>query len=139
MVSIIKDIIDVAKALFGLKESMLKAEQQKRDEMADYFKAVSVCLADTYEKLSDNVVPHGRCAELYRYSEQLPDVVKKYIPDDKAQELARLLMDSHKVEGLYSVFEINPESKKELPKIAEASGIFLALSNSVRAGYKPND
>jgi len=138
MISIIKDIIDVAKALFGLKDSMAKADKQKRDEMADYFQAVSVCLAATYEKLSEDEVPHGRCFELGQYAQSLPKVIEGFIDKDKALELSGRLERSHAVEALWGEFKANPEQKNELPSIAEASGIFLALSNSVRAGYKPD-
>ena len=134
---IIKEIIDVANALFGFKDIFAKGKKQKRDEMADYFQAVSVCLAATYEKLAVNVVPHGRCAELADYAESLPKVVEGFVDKNKAKELSGLLARSHSVEGLWEVFNANPEKQKELPGIAEASGIFLALSNSVRAGYKP--
>ena len=136
---IIKDIIDVAKGLFGFRDSLAKAQKDKRDQMADYFHAVSVCLAATYEALISNVVPHGRCAELASYADSLPKVVKGFIEDRKAQELSDLLKRSHSVEGLWEQFNANPEKRKELPTIAEASGIFLALSNSVRAGFKPGD
>lgn len=138
MIGIIKDIIDVAKALFGVKESLAKADKQKRDEMADYFQAVSVCLAATYEKLSEDEVPHGRCAELAQYAELLPKVLEGFIEISKAEELSNYLARSHAVEGLWEEFNANPDKKKELPTIAEASGIFLALSNTVRAGYKPD-
>ncbi|MCD6596569.1 MAG: hypothetical protein J7L04_02705 [Bacteroidales bacterium] len=138
MISIIKDIIDVAKALFGLKDSLAKANKQKRDEMADYFQAVSVCLKATYEKLSEDEVPHGHCAELGEYALSLPKVLDGFIEEDKALELSNRLERSHSVEGLWVEFNTNPSKKNQLQSIAEASGIFLALSNSVRAGYKPD-
>jgi hypothetical protein len=139
MISIIKDIIDVAKALFGLKESLAKAEQQKREEMAKYFNSISVCLAETYSKLSDNIIPHDRCAELLSYGNSLPDTIGEFIGKKKSEELSELLIRSHKVEGLWEEFKDHPEKRIQLPIIAEASGIFLALSNSVRVGYKNED
>jgi hypothetical protein len=137
MIGIIKDIIDVAKALFGFKESLMKANQQKRNEMADYFQAVSKCLTVTYEKLLADEVPHDRCAELEQYAILLPSVVKGFIEDAKAKELSGILLRSHAVEGLWEDFNRNPKKKRQLPKIAEASGIFLALSNSIRTGFVP--
>jgi hypothetical protein len=139
MVGIIKDIIDVAKALFGVKENLAKANKQKRNEMAEYFQAISVCLVGTYENLLENEVPHGRCGELAEYARSMPKVIEGFVHDDKAIELSELLLSSHKVEGLWDQFNENPEKKKDLPVIAEAAGIFLALSNSVRAGYKPRN
>ena len=137
MIGTIKDIIDVAKALFGLRDSLAKAEKEQRDQMAEYFHAVSVCLAGTYEGLAADQVPHGRCAELAIYAESLPKVVEGFIEGNKALELSNLLQRSHRVEGLWEQFNADPEKKKDLPVIAEASGIFLALSNSVKTGYRP--
>ncbi len=88
---IIKDIVDVAKALFGVKESLAKADKQKREEMADYFHAVSICFAATFEKLSEDEVPHGRCAELSEYAESLPKAVEGFVEKSKAEELSNLL------------------------------------------------
>ncbi len=62
---------------------------------------------------------------------------KGFIEESKAFELSNLLQRSYMVEGLWEQFNADPEKKKDLPIIAEASGIFLALSNSVKAGYKP--
>ena len=137
MVTIVKDILEVAKALLGMKESMQKANKQKRDEMADYFKSISVCLDETYKSLAAGAVPYGRCAELRHYGEILPEVVKNYVEDKRAWELAEMLKRSHKVEGLWEQFNIDPEKAKDLPVILESSGLFLAISNSIKAGYKP--
>ncbi len=136
---IIKDIIDVAKALFGLRDSLAKAPKNKRDQMADYFHMVSLCLAATYEDLASNVVPKGRCAELSSYADSLPYVVEGLIEKSKAEELSYLLKKAPCLEGMWEQFNVNPEKIKELPVIAEASGIFLALSNSVRAGLRDRD
>lgn len=138
MLSIIEDIIYVAKALFGAKESFAKANKQKRDEMAEYFRDISACLAATYEKLLEDEIPHGRCAELAQYADSLPKVVEGFIENSKAKELSKMLARSHAVEGLWERFNVSPGKKKQLQSIAEASGILLALSNTVKAGYKPS-
>ena len=104
--------------------------------MADYFQNVSVCLDATYVALTNNVVPHGRCAELSFYADSLSEVVGGFIEDSRTRELSGLLKRSYVVEGLWEQFNEDPEKREQLPKIAEASGIFLALSNSVRAGLK---
>jgi hypothetical protein len=64
-------------------------------------------------------------------------VLEGFIESSKAEELSNFLARSHAVEGLWEEFNTNPDKKKELPAIAEASGLFLALSNTVRAGHKP--
>ena len=69
MVGIIKNIVDVARALFGFKDILTKANQQRRNEMADYFHAISSGLAGTYEKLAENLAPHGCCGELRQYAD----------------------------------------------------------------------
>jgi hypothetical protein len=136
---IIKDIIDVAKALFDLRHSLAKAPKNRREQMADYFHTVSLCLAATYEDLASNVVPQGRCGELSSYADSLPYVVEGLIEKSKAEELSYFLKKAPCVESMWEQFNANPEKIKELPVIAEASGIFLALSNSVRAGLRDRD
>jgi hypothetical protein len=136
-IPVIKDIFDVAQTLFGLGGELVKAKTERRDKMADYFMKVSECLAATYDSLTANNIPHGRCAELAVYAELLPQVVKGLIDDSKAQELSLLLKRSHMVEGLWEALNSDPKKGNELPKIAEASGLFLALSNSLRAGFIP--
>ena len=136
---IINEIIDVAKALFGLRDSLVKAPKDKRDQIADYFHTVSLCLAATYGDLASNVVPKGRCAELSSYADSLPYVVEGLNEKSKAEELSYLLKKAPCLEGMWEQFNVNPEKIKELPVIAEASGIFLALSNSVRAGLRDRD
>ena len=137
MIGIIIDILDVASALFGMRKDLAEADKQKQEEMATYFKAVSECLAATYDKLLEDEVPHGRCAELLQYARSLPRVVEGYVDRDKAEELSEMLARSHEVEGLWEQFNTDPEKKNELPSIAAASGMFLALSNTIRAGQKP--
>lgn len=134
---IVQGLIDVAKSLFSLKDSFAKASQEQRDRMAEYFKAISECLAATYDSLSSDVVPHGRCGEIKGYAELLPSVVRGLIDDRRAQELSDLLKRSHEVEGLMEVVRRSPNKDAEIATIAEASGIFMALSNSVKAGLKP--
>jgi len=136
-IPVIKDIFEVAQTLFGLGGQLVKAKKEKRDEMADYFTKVSECLNATYDSLTANNVPHGRCAELAAYAELLPQVVKGFIADNKAQELSLILKRSHVVEGLWEALNSDPKKGNELPKIAEASGLFMALSNSLRAGFVP--
>jgi hypothetical protein len=137
MISIIKDIIDVAQALFGFKGALAEADKQKRDEMADYFQAISVCLAGTFESLSQDEIPHGRCAELGAYADSLSKVLDGFVDGARADELSEMLARSHSVEELWSEFNENPDKKSQVSTIAEASGIFLALANTVRAGHTP--
>lgn len=133
---IIKNIMDVATSLFGLKDVFLKADKDRRDRIAEYFRAISECLAATYDSLASNVVPHGRCAEISSYADCLPDVVEGFIDKAKAQELSDLLKRSYNVESLWGLMNQSSGKTPEIAHIAQASGIFLALSNSVKAGLK---
>lgn len=134
---IIKNIMDVATCLFGLRDVFQKADKDRRDRIADYFREVSVCLAATYDSLASNRIPHGRCAELSSYADSLPGVVEGFIEETKARELSALLKQSYGVEGLWGLMNGNTANNPDIAIIAQASGIFLALSNSVRAGLKP--
>lgn len=137
MLPIIDGIITVAKGFFSLITDFNSVKGEKREHIADYFFNISACLADAYEKLSMDEVPHGRCSEIDSYADMMPDIVKGAIKDkDKIEELQKRLQESYRVERLWYEIDKNPELRGELTYLAEASGIFLAMSNSIRAGYE---
>ncbi len=132
--SIIGDIISVAKEIRGYKERFTDAKQERRADIGNYFSSISACLEGTYESLKKDEIPHMRCAEMETYANLLPVTLGEDIGKDKAEELSNRLLRSHEVELLWSEFNSDPEAKKELPKIAEAAGVFAALATSVKAG-----
>jgi hypothetical protein len=135
---IIGDIWQIVKDIKTLKVEYEKAEQARRENIADYFERISMCLSDVHTKLSRNETPHGGCAELRRYAEMLPSTIGKEIGDKKAEEFKKRLEAAHEVERLIIDLSESPNREEELKKLDEASGELKALSVSIRHGYKMN-
>lgn len=132
--SVIGDIVAVAKELRDLRSNFSNAKTEQRQRIAAYLASISDCLDGMYESLKKNEVPHKRCAEMMAYAELLPSALGDTIDPEKAKELSDRLRRSHEVEGLWYEFKAHPEAKAELQKIAEAAGVFSGLANSVRVG-----
>ena len=129
----IDTILSVAKTLFGFKDVLDKSHRDRKDRIASYFESISKCLAEISSKLKANKVPHGRCAEMKFYASQLPNTVGDVIGKAEAQRLAKDLESAHEVELLLSKLYQSPDRASQLAKLDEASGIFQALANSIRA------
>ena len=67
----IDKILSVAKALFSFRGEFQKAKREKRDRIADLFEKISNCVKDVYSELKSDEVPHGKCAEMLTYANQL--------------------------------------------------------------------
>lgn len=134
MISIVSNILEVAKSLIGLSDQLKAADRQRRVDMADLFQKISSCLASVSSEIRNGNVPHGRCGELITYSEALPGLVKDELGQPKAAELGDTLRSSYNVERLAMEISDSPQKEECLKQIEEASGKFQALANMVRAG-----
>lgn len=132
--SLVGDILAIAKELRSLGSNFSDAKKEQRERIAEYFSQISDCLDGTYKSLKNNEVPHKRCAEMKIYAELLPSTLGGTIKKSHAEQLSKRLSDSHEVELLWGTYNNNPQEKAELPKLAEASGVFAALATSLRAG-----
>ncbi len=133
MIDLFKDILEVAKRLLGLSDALRTAERQRRQDMADLFEKVSVCLSTVSSEIRMGGVPHGRCGELEMYAQELPTVIRKEVGDLRATELGKMLRSAHRVEDM--AVRLSGAANKEpfLQEIEEASGKFQALANIVRS------
>jgi len=129
----IDKILSVAKALFSFRGEFQKAKREKRDRIADLFEKISNCVKDVYSELKSDEVPHGKCAEMLTYANMLTDTVKDEIGEERAEELAKDLIEAHEVEVLLWQLHNVPDKDLQLSKLDEASGVFMALANIVRA------
>jgi hypothetical protein len=133
MVPIIEKLLSIAKTLLGFKDELEKSRRERRDRIATYFEAISMCLSEVADKLRAGDVPHGRCAELGTYAAQLPATIGDEIGDAEAQRLAQQLDSAHEVELLLNQLGQSTDRDAQMAKLDEASGIFKALAASIRA------
>ncbi len=129
----IDKILSVANALFSFSGAFQTARREKRDRIADLFDNISKCIAEISTELKSDNVPHGKCAEMLTYANMLTEAVKDEIGKDTAEKLAQDLIDSHEVELLLGQLHDAPDRDNQLRKLDEASGVFMALANIIRA------
>lgn len=137
MLDIFGTILNVAKSLLGLSDQLRTADRQRRGDMAQLFESISDCLVAVATEIRAGGVPHGRCAELAQYAQELPRRVEAELGQQKAQELGETLFSAYNVESVaMGLQEVADEQQKDpyLAKIEEAAGKFRALANLVRAG-----
>jgi len=134
MLSVAEAILNVAKSLLGMSDQLRSADRQRRHDMADLFGQVSECLADTSAVIRKGEIPHGRCAELLTYAQDLPRRIDRELGPQNAGELGRQLAEAHTVEKLASELSDLPDKEPYLAALDEAAGKLRALANLVRVG-----
>ena len=127
-------ILQVAEKLWGLRNELSRVRRDRRDRVADYFTTIGACLRDVAASLRNDVIPHGKCAEMEVYASRLAETVGEAIGNQVAEEQAAMLREAHQVEWLLSELDPgHPEREMRLAKIERASGIFDALAATIRA------
>jgi hypothetical protein len=131
-----KRLHEVASSLSEKSDRLRSAERQRRTDMAELFTSIGACLEAVSGEIRAGNVPHGRCAELFRYARALPDKVRKELGDEEAEQLGRKLMSAYNVEGaaIPRLEDVQADTKPYLKEIDEASGEFRALANLVKLG-----
>lgn len=137
IVETIAGIITVAKKLWELKEEFDKKEITKRDRISDYFFKISMCLEQAHGDLIKGIYPHGKCEEMTTYAKMMPEMIEDVIGTEKTSELTKILTDAAVVEHIYcDLLALSDDKEKldNLQTLAEASGYFRALANTVKVG-----
>jgi hypothetical protein len=129
--SLAMKILEAVKALFGLRESLVKGDATRRASMAEKFEHVAACLEAAASEIRAGVFPAGRCAEMQTYASHLPPLVEEEIGKPQAQEIGRALEDASAVEQLYNG-RTSPEGMADLRRLDEAAGVLHAMANIVR-------
>src|SRR3712207_1082611 len=98
----IKDILDVARALFERKDVMIKNQKERCDLLAKYFEGIADTLQQIANGFRQNQVPRAKIAEMATYAELLPQSVGKYVELMAVDDLKRRLKQSQDVDTLTS-------------------------------------
>ena len=132
--TLVGNILSVAKSLLGITDKLQSAEQARKERIGRLFENISDCLVSVSSEIRSGKIPHGRCNELITYAQELPDLIRADVGDQKADELGRTLHSAYNVEGM--AMSLNDIADKEpyLKEIEEASGKYKALANIVCTG-----
>src|SRR5438105_3107126 len=101
----IRNIINVAKALLGLSSTLEKARRERRDGMATLFQRISDCLKSVAAEIEKGNNAPDLCRQMETYAKHLPEAIGKEVGSDRAQELSEQLHSASRVERL--AYEVN--------------------------------
>jgi hypothetical protein len=133
MILIVETIANVAQSLFGIRSSFVNAKRERKDRIAALFEAISKCLYEVSAKLRIDEVPHGKCAELGAYANELKTAIGDEVGTEKAASLSNDLHSAHDVELLLSQFDSNASKENNIADLEKSAGVFQALSALTKA------
>ena len=130
--TLVTNILKVAKTLFGLSNELKQADLARKKLISEMMENISETLANVSSEIRNGNTPHGRCAELIAYAQDLPGLISDDVGDIKAKEIGDTLHSSYDVEGMASSIDSAQDKEPYLTVIEEASGKFRALANMIK-------
>ena len=142
---VLDEILSVAQRLWVLKDNFSQANQEQKEELANYFEAISNCLGETATELRAGNLPHGNCGKMLQYAKIFAKKLEGIIEPELAGEFSRKLVGAYGTEHTLDGYEsfmadsLLSEVKKPIQVynpfqlMEQASGDFLALSDFIRS------
>jgi hypothetical protein len=141
---VLDEILSVAQRLWVLKDNFRQANNEQKEELANYFEAISNCLQETATELRAGNLPHGNCEKMLEHAKLFAKKFEGIIEPELAGEFSRKLVGAYRteyaLEGYESFMANNLFNEIQKPVqlynpfklIEQASGDFLALPNFIR-------
>ena len=141
---VLDEILSVAQRLWVLKENFSQVDKERREELANYFEAISNCLGETATELRAGNLPHDNCGKMLEYAKTFAKKLEGIIDPEMAGEFSRKLVGAYKIEHALDGYEplmannLLSEIQKPIQLynpfnlMEQASGDFLVLSNFIR-------
>src|SRR5688572_14466001 len=98
---IAETILSLAERLLNVADIFRKHDQARRDQVAQYFDAISETLNETSSSLRGGVMPWGKCAEMQLHADKMAETIGDFVGKAAAIEYADQLAAAHNVERLY--------------------------------------
>jgi hypothetical protein len=127
---IIKFLWDAGKTAYEIATGLKKKKEEDHKKEAELFEHIGRLLHSTYLELSNGQYPFGYCKQIEVFAESIKNGFKNQLGPD-AERLGNLLMTAHEVEQLAGEINNGIIEKKELYKIEESSGSFLAAAKLI--------
>lgn len=134
MSTIIDTIFNVGQKLFGLRNELARARQERKQSVADFLASIAQTIEDASALLKQDTYPHGKCQELLSHSQHMEAAIGDLIGESQARELGAQLGEVYEVERLYSELgsETDPDRQRKLSVLDQAAGQFRATAAFVR-------
>lgn len=130
----IKDLLDIAQALIGLKSNFSDAKRDRKDRIADYFLEIGNIIQSAADIFKTGEIPHGKCQQMLDHAQYFADVIGDTIEPDQVEEFQRKLMESHEIELLASEILGSENAAEKIAELEKISGSFLSLAAAIKAG-----
>ena len=150
--------LNLAKVLSSIIGKPAAIRRANNHDLANLLSRVAEILNIIADKLESGIEPTSECYELLKYVKTMPRVIRRVVGfwgSRKARYFANKLEEANEA-PLASVLNLNSKSKllqivvssrnssketsidfeQEIKKIREASGLFFAASNIIKAGEK---
>lgn len=90
----VKDLLDLAKNLLGLKADLDKSVLERRQRVATYLNNISDCLNQVVKKFREGKVPSSMCSEVDEYLYSLFGVVGEEVGEEKLERYKQILANA---------------------------------------------
>lgn len=143
MLNMVKDFLDLAKSLLGMKADLDKSAFEYRERVASYLDKIVICLEEIIKSFREDKNPSNQCSELDEYLYLLLEVVGKEVGEDRLHRYEEILNNAVQARGAYASAFLQDSSlsgshlnystpEAELQILEDAAGRFKALANSLR-------
>lgn len=134
MGTIVETIFMVGEKLFGLRGELIKAEQMRKQQVAEYLAKIAQTIEEASSLLKQGQYPHGKCQELFVHAQNMEAAIGDLVGKVRALELADQLREVHNIERLHAEFSTldNPQRERSLAALDQAAGHLRATAAFVR-------
>lgn len=130
-----QDLIDeylaLARELLNKNSKIEKAPAARKEAIARYYQKISTTLNHAERELRTNQSPHGDCAKMREFAEQLPKAIGDFVGEQTAKELSERLLGAYHVEGLLMDLENLPNREERLRDLGKAAAYFEVAADSL--------
>ena len=133
MNTIIETLLQVGKALFGLKGQLATARGVRKAVVADFLGGIAQSIEEASVLLKDGTYPHGKCQELLAHSGHMVTAIGDLVGEERAKEFGKQLAEVHEIERLHAELgAVDAERVRKLSVLDQAAGQFRATAAFVR-------
>lgn len=122
LVSVSSGLLSLLKIAYDLRRERNAAHD---DAVATLFTNIADTLDWTVKDFRAGQVPHGACAAMAQYAQEMPVVLPTLIPSDDVARYTEMLLNAHHVERLAVSYAAGHLNLVELEKVA---GTFRAAA-----------
>jgi len=132
-----QDLIDaylaLARDMLNANPKIEKAPPARRGAIARYYQKISTTLNHAEKELRENQAPHGDCAKIREYAEQLPNAIGDYVGEQTARELSSRLLGASRIDGLLLDLDKIPNREERLRDLGKAAAYFEVAADTLLA------